>query len=139
VCNTDLSDRPDKRWVAMYVDDDGGYGEYFLLCRTWPFGSIFGRPLQVMVRPVLRDRRPVCPVCLSVCNVGVLWPNGWMHQDTTWYGGRPRHRRHCVRWGPSLSPPRKWAQQPPPTFRPMFIVAKRSPVSATVEHLLSVL
>ena len=49
-------------------------------------------------------------------------PNGWMHQDTTWYGGRPRSRlmsrpngwvdqdatwygsrrrprRHCVRWG----------------------------------------
>jgi len=29
-----------------------------------------------------------------------------MDQDTTWYGGRPRPRRHCVRWGPS-SPPRK--------------------------------
>jgi len=27
--------------------------------------------------------------CLSVCNVGVLWPNGWMDQDTTWYGSRP--------------------------------------------------
>ena len=23
-----------------------------------------------------------CPV-LSVCNVGVLWPNGWMDQDET--------------------------------------------------------
>jgi len=22
---------------------------------------------------------------LSVCNVGVLWPNGWMEQDATWY------------------------------------------------------
>jgi len=33
---------------------------------------------MVMVRPVLRDR---CPVC----NVGVLWPNGWMDQDATWY------------------------------------------------------
>jgi len=31
----------------------------------------------------------------------LLWPNGWMHQDTTWCGGRPRPRRHCVRWGPS--------------------------------------
>jgi len=27
-------------------------------------------------------------VVLSVSNVGVLWPNGWMDQDTTWYGGR---------------------------------------------------
>jgi len=25
---------------------------------------------------------------LSVCNVGVLWPNGWMDQDATWYGRR---------------------------------------------------
>jgi len=24
-----------------------------------------------------------------------------MHQDTTWYGGRPRPRRLCVIWGPS--------------------------------------
>jgi len=36
----------------------------------------------------------------------LLWPNGWMYQDTTWYGGRPLPRRHCVRWGPS-SPPLK--------------------------------
>jgi len=39
-------------------------------------------------------------VCLS-CSVGVLWPNGWMDQDATWYGGRPRPRRYCVRWEPS--------------------------------------
>jgi len=31
----------------------------------------------------------------------LLWPNGWMDQDDTWHGGRPRFRRHCVRWGPS--------------------------------------
>jgi len=31
----------------------------------------------------------------------LLWPNGWMHQDTTWYGGRPQPRRLCVQWGPS--------------------------------------
>ena len=30
-----------------------------------------------------------------------LWPNRCMHQDATWYGGRPRPRPHCVRWGPS--------------------------------------
>jgi len=32
-----------------------------------------------------------------------LWPNGWMYQDVTWYGGRPRLMRRCVRWGPSPS------------------------------------
>jgi len=36
---------------------------------------------------MLSDRCPVCPV-LSVCDVGVLWPNGWMDQDETWHGGR---------------------------------------------------
>ena len=29
----------------------------------------------------------------------LLWPNGCMDQDATWYGGRPPPRRHCVRWG----------------------------------------
>ena len=30
----------------------------------------------------------------------LLWPNGWMDQDATWYGDRPWSRQHCVRWGP---------------------------------------
>jgi len=25
----------------------------------------------------------------------LLWPNSWMHQDATWYGGRPQPRRLC--------------------------------------------
>ena len=32
---------------------------------------------------------PVLSVC-PVCDIGLLWPNGWMHQDGTWHGGRPR-------------------------------------------------
>ena len=39
----------------------------------------------------------------------LLWPNGWMHQDATWYGGRPQPRRLCVRWGHS-PPPYKGAE-----------------------------
>ena len=31
----------------------------------------------------------------------LLWPNGWMDQDATWYDGRPRPGQHCVRCGPS--------------------------------------
>jgi len=46
---------------------------------------------------------------LSVCDVGVLWPNGWMDQDETWHAGRPQPRPHCVRWGPS--PPKSTASQ----------------------------
>ena len=48
---------------------------------------------------------------------------GCIKMPLTWYGGRPRPRPQCVRWGPS-SP--RWAQQPP-TFRPVYTVAKRSP------------
>ena len=42
-----------------------------------------------------------------------LWSNGWMDQDATWYGSRPRPRRLCVRWGP-YSPAEKGAQPSPP-------------------------
>jgi len=35
----------------------------------------------------------------------LLWPNGWMDQDATWYGGRPRSRPHCVTLGPIYPPP----------------------------------
>ena len=56
----------------------------------------------------------------------VLWPNGWMRQDATWYGGRPRPMRHCVRWGrdPVLPPKRDTA----PNFRPMSIVRGQTAV-----------
>jgi len=42
----------------------------------------------------------------------LLWPNGWMDQDTTWHGGCPRPRRQCVRWGPS-SPTERVTATPP--------------------------
>jgi len=39
----------------------------------------------------------------SIFGPCLLWPNGWMDQDATWYRGmlegRPRPRPHCVRWG----------------------------------------
>jgi len=50
----------------------------------------------------------VCPVC----NVGVLWPNGWMDQDETWRAARSRPWPHCVRWGPSSPPQRGTAHSP---------------------------
>ena len=52
----------------------------------------------------------------------LLWPNGWMHQDATWYGGRPQPRRLCVRWGPS-PPTQKWGRAL--NFRPTSVVAKQ--------------
>jgi len=57
----------------------------------------------------------VCPVCLSVCDVGVLWPNGGVDQDETWHRGRPQPRLHCLRWELSSSPKRA-QRRPPPQF-----------------------
>ena len=55
----------------------------------------------------------------------LLWPNGWMDEDATWYGSRPRPRPHCIRRGPSSA---RNGHSSPPSFRPVFIVA-------TVAHL----
>jgi len=66
----------------------------------------------------------------------LFWPNGWMDQDATWYGGRPRPRPHCVRLGLS-SPSPKGAQQPPSSAH--VYCNQRSPISATAEHLFQVL
>jgi len=45
----------------------------------------------------------------------LLWPNGWMHQDATWYGCRHQPRGFCVRWRPS-PPPQKGGRAPSPKF-----------------------
>jgi len=34
----------------------------------------------------------------------LLWPNGWMDQDATWYGGRPRPRRIVLDGDPAPPP-----------------------------------
>jgi len=57
----------------------------------------------------------------------LFWPNGWMDEDATWYGSRPRHRPHCIRRGPSC--PRK-ERISPPSFRPCLLWP-RSPISAS--------
>ena len=62
--------------------------------------KVFGRPF--VKRFALCYRTVVCPVS-PVCDVGLLWPNGWMDQDATSCGRRPRLWPHCVRWGPSSS------------------------------------
>jgi len=64
------------------------------------------------------------------------WPNDWMDQDANGYEGRPRPRPHCVTWGPSY--PSQKGHNPSPNFQPTSIVAKRSPISATAEYLLTI-
>jgi len=53
----------------------------------------------------------------------VLWPNCCVDQDTTWYGGRPRPRRLCTKWGPSC--PLKGSQLP--IFGPCLLWPKSRP------------
>jgi len=43
-----------------------------------------GLPLVAFVKGSLHYRTVVCPVRRSVCDIGVLWQNGWMDQDATW-------------------------------------------------------
>jgi len=62
----------------------------------------------------------------------LLWPNGSMHQDATWYGARPHPSRLCVRWGPASSPKRE--RSPLPNFRQISTVPKR--LDASRCHLI---
>ena len=63
----------------------------------------------------------------------LLWPNGWMDQDATWYEGRPvgLGPGRIVLHGDPISPSQKGHSLPPP----MSAEAIRSPISATAEHL----
>ena len=83
------------------------------------FAVFLGRPF--VKRFALCYQTVVYPVC-PVCDVGVLWPNGWMDQDETWHAGRPRPWPHCFRWGPSSPSPK--GAQPPSNFQPISVVAK---------------
>ena len=72
------------------------------------FSSGFWAPVCKTVYSMLPDHCLSvlsCLYVLSVCDTGVLWPNGWMDQDATWYGGRPHPRPHCFKWWPSSPPP----------------------------------
>ena len=82
--------------------------------RAWSTSlrPIFGRPF---VKRFAVCYRTVVLSVLSVCDVGVLWPNGWTDEDETWHARRPRLWPHCVRWG-SSSPTQKGHS--PPIFGP---------------------
>ena len=82
-------------WIKLLLGTDVGLG---------PGDTVLHRELHGDPVPPIRAQQP--PLLVP----GLLWPIGWMDQDTSSYGGRPRPRPHCVRWRPSscpLSPPRK--------------------------------
>jgi len=57
-------------------------------------------PLQMGTHTAHQERGTAAP---TSAHVFCMWPNCSTDQDGTWYGGRPRLRPHCIRWG--LSPP----------------------------------
>jgi len=84
---------------------------------------VFGQP--VVKRFPLYYRTVVLSV-LSVCNVDVLWPNGWTDHDATSYAEVGLGPCHIVLDG-DPAPPRKGAQQPHLLVGPLC--------SGTVAHL----
>jgi len=78
---------------------------------------------------MLSDR---CLCCLSVALVYSGQTVGWIKMKLGTEVGLGRG--HIVLDGNSTLP-RKGHSSPPPTFRLMSVVAKRSPVSATAKHL----
>jgi len=68
-------------------------------------------------RPITPPQNGADPPIFGPC---LLRPNGCMDQDVTWYGGRHRPRRHCVRCGPS-SPLQKGVGAPSPIFGPCLL------------------
>ena len=71
---------------------------------------------------------PIFGTCL-------LWANGWMDEDVSWYGIRPGPRPHCVRWGPSS--PWKGAQQLPTLFSAHVYCGYGRPLSECGTSFLS--
>ena len=78
--------------------------------------STFCKTVRLCYRAVVLS---VCLSILSVFNVGVLWPNGWMDQDETWHGFG-LGPDHIVLDGDPAPPPKGGGGTAAPTFRPMY-------------------
>jgi len=92
----------------------------------------FFRANVTTVRPMLRD---LCPVCLYVTLVYRGQTVGWIKMPLGMeVGGRPRPRRHCVRWGPSF--PHGKGHSSPYTFRPTCMLWHGRPSRRPSQQLL---
>jgi len=103
------------------------FGPYLLCPNGWMDQDPRGRKVGLEPGDIASNDDPdptpqkgAEPPIFGHCLLWPLWPNGWMDQDATSYGGRPRPRPHCSRWGPS-SPKQSGIA---PNFRPMSVVAK---------------
>jgi len=67
-----------------------------------PLGTEVNVGSDVVLDGVAAPLKWAQPLVFGSC---LVWPNGWMDEDATWYGSRPWPRPHCIRRGPSS--PRK--------------------------------
>ena len=64
-------------WIKMPLGTEIGYSPVDIVLDRAPAPPVHGK----------RHSSP--PPTFGPC---LLWPDGWMDQDTTWYGGRPQPR-----------------------------------------------
>jgi len=72
--------------TALFIINTCQTGRQYLHCRHADrLNAIFSLWATVCktVHPMLSDSCLSCSVC-PVCDVGVLWPNGWMDHGETW-------------------------------------------------------
>ena len=102
---------PTKNWPMSIVAKRLGGSRWHLVRRQT---SAQATLCQMGTQLPLIGARPQFSVYVY-CGQTARWTK------TPWYGSRPRPRPHCVRRGSSS--PGKGAKHPPPSFRPMSIVA----------------
>ena len=89
-------------WIKMKLGMEEGFGPGHIV--------LDGDPAS----PQLRKRGIADPTFRRM-----YYGHGWMDQGATWYGGMPRPRPHCVRWGPSS--PLKKGNSRSPIFAPCLL------------------
>jgi len=129
------------RWFILIIHTASQFSAYVCCGHTaaWikmPLGTEVGLGL----RDIVLDENPASPplkghspqfLAHVYCGQTAGRMKTPLGTELDCYGTRPRPRPHCVRRGPSS--PRKGHSSPPPSFRPMSIVAT---VAHTVELLL---
>jgi len=110
-------------WIKTKLSTEVGLGPGYIVleCNQLPLSK--------------RAQPPIFGPCL-------LWANGWMYQDATWYWGRLRPRPYCVRWGPN-PPERDTAASPlfgscllwPNGRQSQLMLSTCSAISPSLHHL----
>ena len=82
------------------------FGPCLMSPNAWMIKTLLGTEVSLGPDNTVLDGDPALPFPWkgaqpTIFGTCLLWPNGCINQDSTWYGGRLQPRWHCVRWGPS--------------------------------------